>query len=221
MDLVLDGIYDKRSFDFAHQSAKGVYGFDFRPRSFNFIQAYVIQDLLKNSMISSEDIIELQFQNDSDIVINSIIEKVSQQHSNIRLNFGLSSSHSLEELEKNKRAFSIVFDHVDVKAYEKALSPYCQSVVFSYDDLHKLSMMGQLNNFIVNFFSKVMKAKNDKFRLGVKLNWDSNVSSGIIDQLDPDYLKFEISSHVERCYRNIDVPKLSEYVSQTRKALAI
>lgn len=221
MDLVIDGIYDKRSYEFAQQSAKGIYGFDFRPRSFNFIQAHIIEELLKNSILLETDVIELHFENDSAVVVNSIIDQVKSLHSNIRLNFGTSSLHSKAQMEEYKRPFSILFDHQDVLVYEKALSAYCQSVVFSYEDLHKLSLMGQLNTFIINFFSKVMKAKNEKFQVGIKLDWSSNVSTGIIESLDPDYLKFEITSQVERCYRNIDVPKLSEYVGKTRKALAI
>ncbi|MFG1590945.1 hypothetical protein [Halobacteriovorax sp. CON-3] len=221
MRFVLEGIYDKRGFKFANEMAKGAYGFDFRPRSFNFIQGYVVEELLRESLLKLEDIVELHFENDSPIVIDSVIEQVSKIHPNIRVNYGQSGLHTKEELERAGRPFSIIFDITDSQVYEKIQSHLCQSVVFSYEDIHRMSDQGQLNAFIVNFYTKVMATKNEKFELGVKLNWNSNLSIGIIEQLDPDYLKYEISSQVERCYRNIDVPKLSEYFGATIKALAI
>ncbi len=220
MKLVLDGIYDKRSFQFANTHAKGIYGFDFRPRSFNFVQAYVVEELLADSLFNENDIIELHFENDSEIIVNSIVSQVANHHSNIRLNFGTSSIHQKSYLESFGKAFSVIFDAKDSNAYHKVLSPLCQSVVFDYEFLHDLSATGQLDRFIINFYSKVMKAKNDKFEIGIRLNWDSNLSSSVIESIGPNYIKFEISPQVERCYRNIDVPKLSEYIGHTRKALA-
>ncbi|WP_419171937.1 hypothetical protein [Halobacteriovorax sp.] len=221
MNIVLDGIYDKRSLQVAKTLAKGCYGFDFRPRSFNFIQGYVLEELLNAHDLKQDDIVELHFENDSEFIIKSIIDTVEKYHPKVRLNFGLSSNHDKKILEAFNRAFSITFDEKDNLVYEKISSPLCQSVVLNYEFLHSMADKGLLNSFIVNFYSKVMRVKNEKFQLGIKLNWNSNISMSVIESLDPDYLKFEINSQVERCYRNIDAPKLSEYIEYARKTLAI
>lgn len=221
MNIVLDGIYDKRSLSLALTRARGCYGLDFRPRSFNFIQSHVVEEILSGHEFNDEEIIELHFENDADFVIQSILDTVEKYHNRVRLNFGSSGLHTKLIMENFKRPFSIIYDENDKEVYEKISSQFCQSVVFDYDFLHRMADRGLLNSFIVNFYSRVMRGKNDKFQLGIRLNWNSNISMSVVESLDVDYLKYEINSYVERCYRNIDAPKLSEYIECTRKTLAI
>ena len=64
----IDGIYDNETLKTARSLGVGLFNFDFRPKSFNFLQQHSFLDMLKEGVFSSENLF-MHFANEKDFVI--------------------------------------------------------------------------------------------------------------------------------------------------------
>lgn len=76
--LKVSSIFNEKAFRFFKE--KGVYhfGFDFRPKSMNFIQEHVVVELVKNLQVGS---VTLAFENEKDFVVKRILEEIEKRFS--------------------------------------------------------------------------------------------------------------------------------------------
>ena len=69
----VDGIYDLKTLETARSLGLNLFQFDFRPKSFNFLQQHVFLDMLSKGVLSSETFF-LRYSNEKNFVIFKMLE---------------------------------------------------------------------------------------------------------------------------------------------------
>jgi hypothetical protein len=205
----LAGIYDRRTVDKARDNGITSLTFDFRPKSFNFIQQYVLEEIL-DGVESGLVNVNLHFENEADFVVTSIVEAIEKKGHACTLVF--SDKHKKNYYEKFDRPFLVYYrDDSDFKSVLS--SKLCQGVILKYDFLHELKGAGTLNNFLSNFY---VYNPMDNI-IGLELDWDSNIAATILDLVDFEFVTIPVNSKVEVCYRNVDGDKLQKQLHQLKQ----
>lgn len=215
----VSGIYDKRTIQRLKEVGIDQISFDFRARSFNFLQQHSFMELQEELAI--DESIYLQFENEADFVVKKIIDdlKVVRSSSNLFLEF--SDEQTSDYYDQFLTPF-IWHYSLECKSLEAISgSKYVRGIVLKFSDLLKLHEDGILHNFCNNFHSQFMTLlKNKEFKLILELDWDSNLFSSISEYFDFDLISVAISNKVEICYRNVDLAKVQTHV-QHLKALPL
>lgn len=208
MELIkLSGIYDKRTMKIGQDLGLSSYEFDFRPMSFNFIQQYVMEEILAEIQSTSPKI-SLHFQNEQNFMIDNILGSFKESALSPVLVF--SDTQSPVYYNSFKTPFYWHYDpQGDVKGVISA--KYNEGIILNYQFLEKLHHEGTLHNFMTNFYSGLRGAETKK--IGLKIDWDSNLAPSIFDLVDFDFIELPINSKVEVCYRNVDSTKLQKNIS--------
>ncbi|MDP7319226.1 MAG: hypothetical protein QF441_01395 [Bacteriovoracaceae bacterium] len=178
--------------------------FDFRPKSFNFIQGYKVLDILKKTQKSYQ--YSLMFDNEKDFVISEFLKKTPDDlSSSIFLEFFNESS--LEFMEKFGKKY---FWHYNDKVKIRDISQ-CQNIdriIFTHEHLELLHQQGELFGFFQlfsDYFHKVM--------IEVQLNWNTELISSLVDMFQIPLFSFEISHEVEKSYQNPDYELISNILN--------
>ncbi|OIQ16364.1 MAG: hypothetical protein BM556_14560 [Bacteriovorax sp. MedPE-SWde] len=205
MEIIkLSGIYDKRTLKMAQEIGVKFFEFDFRPRSFNFVQQYVLEEVLE-SVTSSDDIVSLHFQNEANFVVDNILNSFKDIAIKPQLVF--SDTQSPVYYDSFKRPY--MWHHspdADLKAVLK--SKYNMGIILSYGYLEDLHRLGTLQSFITNLYVQLKEVGGLNKTIGLKIDWDSNLAPSIFELVDFDFLDLPINDKVEVCYRNVDSTKL-------------
>jgi hypothetical protein len=204
-NLKIEGIYDQRTLKLLKAQGLKDFGFNFSPKSFNFIQEHIFLEELV-PLLDETDSIHLHFTRSNDPMILKVIE----------------------DLRKN----GVVKDRVYINCDEWSDSPellgikyylnyspeinltYCKSKFFSgmifefsfFDNLHN---NGVLNNFITNFYTHFNKFLNTEKKIILRVDWSNNIFPTLFDYFEFDLMSFPINSKIEICYRNVDLKKLT------------
>ncbi len=213
------GIYDKRTIQRLKEIGTDQFSFDFRARSFNFLQQHSFMDLQEE--LSLDEGLYLQFENEADFVIKKILDDLSSRRSlkNVFLEFSdLQSADFYDQFEVPY----IWHYNFEYKSFDAIVSSkYASGFVLKFSDLLKLHEDGVLHNFCNNFHSQFIRhLSRDDFSLILELDWDSNLFSSISKYFDFDLISIPISNKVEICYRNVDLAKVQNHV-QYLKTLSL
>ena len=215
----ISGIYDKRTIQRLKEVGINQISFDFRARSFNFLQQHSFMELQEELAI--DESIYLQFENEADFVIKKIIDDLKHVRSsnNLFLEFSDEQTSSYYDQFLTPYIWHYSLECKSLEAIEE--SKYISGIVLKFSDLLKLHEDGVLHNFCNNFHSQFIKLlSNKEFKLILDLDWDSNLFSSISEYFDFDIISVAINNKVEVCYRNVDLAKVQTHV-QYLKALAL
>lgn len=210
MDLIkLAGIYDKRTIKMAHEMGLKFFEFDFRPTSFNFIQQYVLEEILAD-IESTESIISLHFQNEANFMIDNILGSFKNSSLRPQLVFSDTQNPAYYDSFKTPYYWHYSLDG-DVKGVLR--SGHNLGVILSYGLLEDLHRNGNLQNFISNFYSLLEQNSRGQKSIGLKIDWDSNLAPSILELVDFDFIELGVNNKIEVCYRNVDSTKLKKNIS--------
>ncbi|WP_372654453.1 hypothetical protein [Halobacteriovorax sp.] len=205
------GVYDKRTIQRLKEVGVDQFSFDFRARSFNFLQQHSFMNLQKE--LALDENMFLHFENEADFVIHKIIDdlKTERNIKNVTLEFSDLNSIDFYEAFKTPFIWHYNLDYKEFDALNK--SQYLQGIVLKFSDLLKLHEDGVLHNFCNNFHSLFIDLlSKEDFKLTLELDWDSNLFSSISEFFDFDLISIPISNKVEICYRNVDLSKVQDHV---------
>lgn len=210
----IEGIYDQRTLKLLKAQGLKDFGFNFSPRSFNFIQEHVfLVELVP--LLDESDNIHLHFARSNDPMISKVIF-------DLKIN-GIKT----ERLYLNCDEWVETPESLGIKYYLNYVSDinmsYCKSSLFSgmifdfnfFEDLHH---RGVLNNFISNFYTHFNKLLNDEKKIILRIDWDNNLMPSLFDYFEFDLMSFPINSKIEICYRNVDLKKLSREIALIEKS---
>lgn len=184
-------------------------GFDFRPRSFNFIQQYKFLELLKDQAVHF-DKIYLSFCDEKDFVIKKFVEDLIES--------GVGSDQLvLEFSDSNPQEFYQQFNMPYIFHYNESnrnLSP-CPlfrgvSIPACYlEEAENNNTLLSFVNLLMTQYSSFLKVPDFKFQLD--LDWDTEIYTAYLKYLPIEIFSFGINSKVEVCYRNVNLNKISPF----------
>ena len=212
----VEGIYDKRTIQRLKDLKLTDFAFDFRPRSFNFLQQHNFLDLLE--ILSLGDNIYLNFENEADFVIQRILDSAKDKIAKENIFLEFSDDQEASFYESFELPYIWHFDSASKNISSILESKLLKGVVLPFGELLKAHEKGILHNFSNNFHAQFFEllTKNEG-KLVLQMDWDSNLFSSAVEYFDFDMISVAISNKVEVCYRNVDLTKIQTHVSFLRE----
>ena len=210
----LEGIYDDAILNFMKEKSISGYTFDFRPKSFNFIQKYRFEDIITKHHLPLNHYY-LHFCNEKDYVIKRIIEDLENllgrplnEQNNIFLEFSDNQTAAWYE----HFALPFYWHYNSCKNIEHILNARnLQGIVLNFKFLDNYCAHEYLDQFAVLFYRQMQKSYlKDGLQLIFSIDWDSNIPPGIQEYFDFDLISLPINSKIETSYRKINYDLLSQ-----------
>lgn len=207
----LEGLYDSKTYRKQNTHGLNTLVFDCNPKSLQFIQAYVIVDILKTSAISTN--VVLKFQNEKSFVIDSLIKQILQETSIGADQIEVWINPDAEWLNGPTHKFKITFGNFKTKSFLD--HNLFQGFVFDAADFE--------NNYAQNSEQKLLVLlqllKGRRYQHTLVVSPFDSLPMALIDYLEIHHFIVRINSDVEVCYRNVDQEKLSSCFTQLKKNL--
>ena len=204
-NLKIEGIYDQRTLKLLKSKGVRDFGFNFSPKSFNFIQERVfLNELIP--LLDPKDKIHLHFSKINDPMIQKVIhdlKKAGIDKDNIYFDCDEGTEKSNEIGINYFLNYSPDVNHTACEGSE-----FC-GFIFNFSFFEDLHTRGILNNFIANFYTYFKKYLIEDKLIILRIDWNDNVFPSLFDYFDIDLMSFSINDKIEVCYRNVDLNKLS------------
>lgn len=226
--LKVTGIYDQTSLNLLQEEGIKLFGFDFRARSFNFLQQYAFFELL-NTSYQSNFKFDLIFQNEKDFIIQKMVDDLKEKllelgrtkESLSHFNLHFTDVKGVEFYDSFKTPFIWEF-HPMEDLVKLAHSSYLKGIVLPYDYLLDLHQKGEFHTFVADFLKKLSKAGIRKgISLGLKLNWSADPFPSLTQFLVFDYWQVSINSTLETSYRKISPDLVKSSLGEVRKSIPL
>lgn len=203
--ILLNGIYDLRTFKFLQSEGINNYSFDFNPRSSCFIQEYKFLEIIKTSNLSSN--IFLRFKNNEDCFIDKIVADLAEIGL-LPTNINFIFDEVTINIANFKYKFFIYYDLTSLKMSYSNIN--LLGIIFNQSFLDEIYN----KNLITSFYNNLLFSLNANFqyKLILEIEWEDSIKSTINDLFDFDYYMLNINSSIEICYRNVNLIKLKEEI---------
>jgi hypothetical protein len=210
----LTGVYNSQTITHLKDCSVNHFGFDLRPKSFNFIQAYKIQEIL-TTVDTLIDNFYLHFENEKDYVISEISSMIVSHLKHGKLFLEFSGDNDLNFYDQ----FSVPYlwhfnEKIDLGQIEK--SQYLQRIVLEQNTLEHLNRYNRMYDFL-NGLAPLLT--NKQIELELKLDWDSALMEAILDFYPVAMISFGVNSKVEKSFRQIDLQRVQGHIEHTIKTL--
>jgi hypothetical protein len=203
--LKIEGIYDQRTFKILKAEGVVHFGFDFSPRSLNFIQEHIfINDIVP--LIGFGDHLYLHFAISSDPMIDKVFQDLVKSGVNIDSVYLICDEWTELPSLKKLKYFISYFSNIEHSFLSHNL---CMGIIFEYQFFEDLKTKNIFNDFIATFFTRFNYILHGNKKLIVKMDWNNNVIPDLFEAFDFDLVSFPISAKVEICYRNVKLKKMS------------
>ncbi len=207
------GIYDLNTLTVLKKRDYFLFGFDFRPRSFNFLPQHNFLTLLENSYSPIHKYF-LHYENEPDFVtmkmvndLRAFFAKKGEPMDSIILEF--SDVRPLEFYQNFKLPFIWHFSEDSKLARDILNDPLCVGAVIDLTNEKKL-VNAEIQTRINNLYRIWSKSKNVKeMQLILLFDWKTQLNQ--CDFVTNEHLTIShpINSQVEICYRNVDLVRLN------------
>lgn len=214
--LKFEGIYDFKTFNCLKSLSIKNFGFDFSPKSLNFLQTKTFLNEIMPEL-EEGDFVFLKFDHVFDPMIEMLLTELKTSRvkkENIILEFNFfDKSFYAQKFSQYKFIFSYFDLYFNQIKGVEALS----GITLEHARLVELDEKGILINFITNFHSKVSVELREKNLLEVKMDWTHHISESFFDLIDVSHISYKIDSNVEVCYRNVDLAKIEKEIENFNK----
>ena len=220
MHYRIDGIYDKKTLTHFQNWGVNSYSFDFRPRSFNFIQQYVFNNIVKTS-IRNRDNVFLHFCNEKDYIIEKIVKDtplVKGKYSQLSLEF----SDSLDVSFYEKFQVPFLWHYRSGRDLNEFLkSPFFIGLIIDINIITNIYETGQLREFSLDLGSEISLNQKNGVYLILKQEWTSQILPSYLELFDFEFFSLPINSMIETGYRQVDVAKSKDYFFKIQSLMAL
>ena len=210
----LEGVFDDAIINFMKEKGIDEHTFDFRPKSFNFIQKYRFEEIMSKFYIPSNRYY-LHFCNEKDHVINRIVDDFLSLPT---ISTRIENNIFLEFSDNQTAAW---YDHYDLPFYwhyhscenitDILNAQNLQGIVLNFDFLDNYCPYEYLDQFAAIFYRQMQTTGlKDKLQLVFSIDWDSNIPPSMEEYFDFDIISLPINSKIENSYRQINFDLLSE-----------
>lgn len=212
-DFKIEGIYDQRTLKLLKQKGLRDFGFNFSPRSFNFIQEHIfLSDLIP--LLDPLDRIHLHFDRSNDPMIKKVLEDLKKAGFNPE-NVYIDCDEWSERPETMGVKYYLTYHpELDIS---QCRGENFSGMIFNFSYFEELHQRNVLNNFISNFYTHFSKVLTDDKKIVLRMDWNSNIMPSLFDYFEFDLMSFSINSKIEVCYRNVDLKKLTTEMDLIKK----
>lgn len=215
--IKLNGHYNKKVFEIS--KARGIkhFGFDFRPRSFNFLQNYKFIEIL-DSIYHHDHFYYLIFERETDNVLNLFIADIKKIFASRGQLERVNQQVFLEFTDTREKSF---YNNLELGFFwrvenelamlEVLKSDNLQGLILSFDMLEKFQKQGQLFSFIGKL-NNGLKRFDGKVKLALDLPWHADIFPSLFEFMNFDYINLTMGPQVEEGYRNVDEGKLISHL---------
>jgi hypothetical protein len=216
VELRVNGVYHSSIIN--HLSAVGLthYSFDLRPKSFNFTQAYKIKEILSQTS-SSLKYFYLHFEEEKDFIIKEIFADINEARGQSSLWLEFSGKDSLDYYDSFEIPYLWHY-HENISLSDIAKSKNLKKISFDQLYIERLLQFGQLYDFFGQLIEIITPMG---VQLEITASWDSPLLETILDFYPITSLNYEISSQVEKSYRQIDLQLMTGHIEHTKRSLNI
>ena len=208
-EISVGGIYDLETISQLRHIHLNNFGFDFRPKSFNFLQQHLVVDILKKCHRSSDRYF-FHFQNEKDYIIFEYINYLKKTVPFCN-NFFLEFSDHMEPSYYEKFSHPFYWYYQSESLFEEIVFlSDLQGIILPHSLLLRFYERGNLNDFI-SYFLRVLA--NKKMEVVLSLEWKYEISPFIFELLNFDMISFSINQDVEYSYRNVNINLLKKELS--------
>lgn len=194
------------------------WSFDFRPKSFNFIQQYAFNDCLKilNSSLS-EHSVSMRFQFEKDFMVDKIIDDLKEFYPIKNLSFELSESADIVHSEKHQIPFYWHYDFkLDSSVYK---NPLLKGIILSAADCQRMQATNSLGSFIIEFCKLQQEGIFKEVELLLHFDWTQELMSSVLDFLRINTYSLPINSQIETSYRQVNQELFKDHWVLLKKQL--
>ena len=214
----LEGIYNTQSLTFFMSFGVKNWSFDFRPKSFNFIQQYVFNDCLKLLQDSlSTHSVSMRFLNEKDFMVDKVINDLKEISPLKNLSFELSDISDVTHAERNNIPFYWHYDfRLDSSVYK---NPLLKGIILSAADCQRMQASNSLGHFII----ELSKLKSDGIlknqELILHFDWSQELMSSVLDFLPINTFSLPINHQIETGYRQVNQELFKDHWTLLKKQL--
>lgn len=207
----LEGVYDIETARFMRTLSIDSYLFDFRPKSFNFLQGYKFLELMKEHY-SPFDSYYLRFSSEKDFVVFKLLDdlkKCLQESGESLDNFYLefSGNESREYYDQFEIPFFWHYDQqYDASSVLKAKN--LRGLVLPFDLLESMHGSAGFVQLVAEIHGLLRNAPFAEGAVGgrgliLSLRWDANVFPSLYDYFHFDTISLPINYIIEKGYRKV------------------
>jgi hypothetical protein len=210
MKIGLKGITDAVTFNHANSFGIESFSFDLRPRSFNFIQEYMIVEILRLNPTSSR--CSLLFADEKDFMVQELCTRVEEQ-TGLNCLPEFAGVESISDLEKLKRPYLWHY-HTQGKIKDIYQADYLDSIILNQDILKTYDDAGEL----IGFFN--LLNEKEGLKVEILVDWDSPIPMSLLEMFPIECLSFEVNNKVEISYRNIDFDMMKLHLKEVTSMIS-
>lgn len=202
--LKFNGVYDKRTVKFLNENNIHDFSLDFRPKSLNFIQIHLAEQIVKSNLLSS---FYLEFDNEKDFIINKVIKDLHELVPKERLFLEFKDDLESDFYDSFGCPYYLYIDS-NVKVSAQFLSgKNLKGIVLDGDFLVNHHVNGTFPSLVNNIYSII---KNRSIDLDICLfrDWTIDLFPSIDAYFDFDKICLPINSNIEKCFRNVDLKRV-------------
>lgn len=205
--LKFEGIYDSRTLKFLKNLGVKKFGFDFNPRSFNFIQEYVFLEQIV-PLLGHTDELTLTFTRSNDPMISKVLLDLKRNGFDLKNVSLICLEWPIAPAEFEVNYYLNYVPQIDVNL---ANFTNFKGFFFDYSLFEGMQSDGVLRAFVSNYFTRFGKVAASADTV-LRVEWNDNIFPSLIDIFDFNTLSFPINADIEVCYRNVDLKKLQKEI---------
>ena len=216
--MLIFGIYGQEALLLSKKLGVEQFGFDFRPKSFNFLQGYRFIKLL-NSLGHHRYQYFLHYAHDQNFIIDRMIKDVAEQTdvSRKQLILVFSGSQGGEFYQQFGLRFAWFFESLRILSKLVNYDLF-QEVILDYCELEFLHGRGRAI-LLLKEVRDICASRSD-VKISLRLPWELDILASVFDFFYFDRYLLAISSGVERAYREVDAGKFTRSFQQVAGQLA-
>ena len=221
MRIRIEGIYDKRTLEILREENINDFSFDFRPKSFNFLQQYRFMDIMA-SYYSPKKRYYCHFCDEAPNVIQKITTDLREAlglggppwAQSFFLEF--SGHESPEAMDAHGMPFLWHYSP------QHPLAPilrcqFLKGIVLEYEFLRKLHEEEMPYHFRQHFLeSSASFLKERQGELFLRRSWDSDIFPSLYELLDFTVTSIPIDNKIENSYRRVDLQRMRREIKNLR-----
>lgn len=202
----LEGIYNQLTLEALYKRGFDSWVFDMRPKSFNFVQQYVLNDCLKYLVSTGvRHQVYLRFHLEKDFMLKAIVEEAKNivgPSDQITLALELSDKTDCELAQSLEYPFVWQTDlRKDSPVLEMS---FFRGMVLSSSQIHWLASRNELGAFAQYINTQVREGGLADKDLIFSFDWTDDLMSSFLDFLPFKQFSLPLNSKVESHYRNLD-----------------
>ena len=219
--IKIEGVYDSETLNVLREEGIVDIAFDFRPKSFNFLQRHVLLDILKESY-SPRERYSLHFSNESHLMIEKITTDLKEVLSLPKETWSqacyleFSGNESPQEMDSHGMPFYWHY-RIEKNMVSVMNCHFLKGIILDYNLLHQFHENDKIYHFIKTFLSSISSLLQEREgELVLKRNWESNIFPSLYDLLDFSVISLPIDNRLEFSYRNVDTKKMKRELSAVK-----